>query len=530
MPKDGRRIYLLGGFRVEVDGDVVLEHSTRPAAANIVKLLAIQRRHALRREQLCATLWPQLSEDGAANALYKNLHFLRSSLLNARYTEELVATKRGAVQLATDVWIDVDEFTESASALRRGDASTELHEAALTLYGGDLLPDDLLEEWTEPHRDLLRETCQRIRRQLAGFYSINGDYERAMGVLNAMVETDKTDEAAHRELIRLLDLLGYRDRALRQYQRCRVALARELDVEPSEETEALVASVRSAPPRDMNGPLARPTVRPRYDETYTEDGVRISYWQLGEGSPLIHLPMGGLSHIQMEIEMPLTLRWYEALAQFTTLVRYDMRGFGSSNRADALIDQRSPLRDLEAVWRALGEVPVRLFATLNQSRTAIQFAARHPEAVDKVILWSSFGPRASEHFQWGKDAKFEQLKYTDWRLFVNAWAQAIWGWRMSEHARLWARMMRLGASAAALDRFNEASMGTDVLSDLPDVQAKVLVAGHTTAADSVRFAESWANGLPNAQLIVLDDFYAAWADPGICDRAIDIVRTFLETG
>ena len=41
-------------------------------------------------------------------------------------------------------------------------------------------------------------------------------------------------------------------------------------------------------------------MEPRIQYAKTEDGVNIAYWTLGKGSPLVYMPAGPLSHIQLE--------------------------------------------------------------------------------------------------------------------------------------------------------------------------------------------------------------------------------------
>ena len=55
------------------------------------------------------------------------------------------------------LWVDVDAFEQAASTARRSREPTA-YEAALDLYGGELLPADRYEEWAEEHRQRLRET------------------------------------------------------------------------------------------------------------------------------------------------------------------------------------------------------------------------------------------------------------------------------------------------------------------------------------------------------------------------------------
>ncbi len=74
-------IRLLGLFRVAVDG-VPLEERRwgRRAAKQLIKILALQPRHQLHREQLMELLWPAEDADAAANSLHKALHAARRAL------------------------------------------------------------------------------------------------------------------------------------------------------------------------------------------------------------------------------------------------------------------------------------------------------------------------------------------------------------------------------------------------------------------------------------------------------------------
>ncbi len=41
-------------------------------------------------------------------------------------------------------------------------------------------------------------------------------------------------------------------------------------------------------------------MEPRIRYAKTSDGVSIAYWTLGEGIPLVHMPQGVFSHIELE--------------------------------------------------------------------------------------------------------------------------------------------------------------------------------------------------------------------------------------
>ncbi len=73
-------------------------------------------------------------------------------------------------------------------------------------------------------------------------------------------------------------------------------------------------------------------MEPRSQYAKTKDGVSIAYWAMGDGMPLVHMPVLPFSHIQLEWQMPEIRRWYQGLARNRKHVRYDGRGSGLSDR------------------------------------------------------------------------------------------------------------------------------------------------------------------------------------------------------
>ncbi len=91
-----------------------------------------------------------------------------------------------------------------------------------------------------------------------------------------------------------------------------------------------------------------PSMQQRVQFCTTPDGVQIAYAVLGDGYPLVLVP-GWVSHLQLDFEDAARREPIEQLAQHFTLVRYDKRGTGLSDRnvSDFGIEPR--LMDLEAV-------------------------------------------------------------------------------------------------------------------------------------------------------------------------------------
>jgi len=92
-----------------------------------------------------------------------------------------------------------------------------------------------------------------------------------------------------------------------------------------------------------------PPMDPQVRYARTADDVSIAYWTFGEGPVLVVTPLVPYSHIEMEWQNPYIRRWYQRLGEFVTVVRYDGRGTGLSQRDVGDVSLEASVRDLEAV-------------------------------------------------------------------------------------------------------------------------------------------------------------------------------------
>ncbi|MCA1837217.1 MAG: tetratricopeptide repeat protein [Actinobacteria bacterium] len=237
-------IHVLGPYRVAVDGTAVDERRwSRHKPKLLVKLLALQPHHQLHREQLIELLWPDLDAVAAANNLHKAIHMARHALepeLKSAADSHFILTRGQQVVLSArgELWVDAKEFERrAAEAIRSAEAAS--YESALALYGGDLLVEDLYEDWAAARREQLRALRQELLVKLAHLYESGGEYGRSIERLKELVADDASNEEAHRRLMSLYARTGNRRQSLRQYQQCREALERELQAAPEPATVEL---------------------------------------------------------------------------------------------------------------------------------------------------------------------------------------------------------------------------------------------------------------------------------------------------
>lgn len=243
-------IHLFGVFRLRVNGKLVDGRQwSRPRPKLIVKLLALQPHRQLHREQLMELLWPELGPGAASRNLNKAIHVARRALepgLRSGGDSRFIVSRERQVLLTApgDMWVDVEEFRNLATAAM-GSQNPADYEAALETYQGDLLIEDLYEDWAAGPRERLRQLRQDLLARLAVIYEARGNYDRAISVLTNLLAEDPSNEEAHRAVMRLHAQSGNRHQALRQYRLCSEALRADLGEEPQPATVELFDQIAS---------------------------------------------------------------------------------------------------------------------------------------------------------------------------------------------------------------------------------------------------------------------------------------------
>src|SRR5512141_553990 len=107
------RIFLLGGFAIDVDGVAIpAEAWARRSAATLVKLLALADDRRLHREQVIDALWPDALVEEAGPRLHKAAHYARRALVGGAVHAEVdprsVVLRNEFVGLLPDARVTVD--------------------------------------------------------------------------------------------------------------------------------------------------------------------------------------------------------------------------------------------------------------------------------------------------------------------------------------------------------------------------------------------------------------------------------------
>lgn len=258
------RIWTLGRFQVERGGIPVPPTAWRRQAAMVLlKLLLLAERHRLPREHISSYLWPDADAATGRGNLSGALHALRRALepdLTSGARSQYLRQEGPSLVLHLDEhdWVDYHAFEALlAEAGSAGDPLPQL-EAAVALYGGDLLPEEQ-DIWCVAAREALRLRWHGVLLALAEAQAARHHLDRALSTLTRLLAADRTNEEAARRLMGMLARQGRRAEAMQIFNRLAAALEDDLGTTPAPETESLFLALQvGTAPRRRTSPASRP--------------------------------------------------------------------------------------------------------------------------------------------------------------------------------------------------------------------------------------------------------------------------------
>ena len=157
----------------------------------------------------------------------------------------------------------------------------------------------------------------------------------------------------------------------------------------------------------------------------TEDGYSIAYCVSGNGRPLVLMP-APFNNIQHYWTRLITRSLYEALSQRFTLIQYDGRGQGMSQRGlPADYTATDTERDLEAVVSKLGVASFVLMGFHNV-HVAIRYTVQNSARVAALILWNASSGTVRVDATPRPAGLLEYLPEANWEMFVDTTARTTW--------------------------------------------------------------------------------------------------------
>ena len=139
---------------------------------------------------------------------------------------------------------------------------------------------------------------------------------------------------------------------------------------------------------------------PRISYARSADGVSLAFTAVGSGPALVFLPPVPFSNLRMEWQNPLLRNAFEQLARRLTVVHYDGRGTGHSQRDVSDLSLEAMVSDLVAVADRAGLAEVSLVGQYNSCPHAIAYAARCRATVPTKLLQNIRRSGADPNMSW----------------------------------------------------------------------------------------------------------------------------------
>jgi class 3 adenylate cyclase/pimeloyl-ACP methyl ester carboxylesterase len=230
-------------------------------------------------------------------------------------------------------------------------------------------------------------------------------------------------------------------------------------------------------------------MEPQIQYCRTSDGVTIAYAVSGTGTQLLVHTSNDLT-ATLQYETQGHREWREALGQRFTVVRYDSRGTGLSDRDCKDLSIAALARDLSAVVEATAHEPFVLYAHLGGMFAAASYAAQRPHRLQQMVLW----PPPLSDLADARNSTLGRLAIADWETFTETYAHIALGWARGNVAHEFARGMRATVTQGTWLRFMRQFIepGRNALeetfADLKEIAVPTLVIQRRSYQDFPRIA------------------------------------------
>lgn len=231
-------IRAFGKTQVRVNGKLVSSAQWKTASVRELFFYLLTAQRPQTKEEIGATLWPELDTAQLKLRFKNDLYRLRHAL-----GQEVVLFEENMYRFnhAVDYDHDVDNFSNHLDKARNAERIEEriahLRSAANLRVGPYL--QDIGATWVLPERERLDRLCIDALKQLAESLRQTGSLPTAFDACQEALKIDPCREDIHRLAMQIQSERRDRLGVIWQYQACKDALHNELNVSLSRETEEL---------------------------------------------------------------------------------------------------------------------------------------------------------------------------------------------------------------------------------------------------------------------------------------------------
>lgn len=222
-------VYAFGETQILLNGRVVKKVEWRSNRAKELFFYLLDCGTGQTKEEITASLWPDLSPARVNSNFHINLYRVRRATSPGIFER---AQGQYRISPRINIWYDVAEFEHLLKPLshdRRGDMN--ILEQAVNQYQGHFM-GGFYSEWIEMRRRQLEDKYLKALSSLAEASGSSGDYDKAAALLEKFIAIDPYHDEVHCQLIEHYLARGDKVSAFRSYERYFNTVTPELEVAP----------------------------------------------------------------------------------------------------------------------------------------------------------------------------------------------------------------------------------------------------------------------------------------------------------
>lgn len=232
--------------------------------------------------------------------------------------------------------------------------------------------------------------------------------------------------------------------------------------------------------------------------------MRIAFYAEGAGPAIVCASNVVWSHLgyQVSFREYYRSRHGQGLGRGRTVVRYDARGAGLSDRSTQDFSLDAQIADLTTVVDHLGLDRFDLFGRSQATPAAITFAHRFPERVSHLILLNpfahaSYNVERSDRFRSQREAADR-----NWEEYTLMSASVGTNFADAQQARTLASWFRKAMTPASFQAFWREAVKFEVVGLLPEIKVPTLVIHSGAFNYPMEHAREVAASIPDARIFV----------------------------
>ena len=259
LPRPDLEVQFFKNLTLTFQGKQLPDLSGR-RAKSLLALLLYNHPKPVHRNELMNKFWGDSLESAARNCLNVTLCSIRKYFENQMeadqngYKPEIIIHENECYRIGKDIRVekDIDLFE---SYWKRGrqeeqskgiEAALNIYHQAFAFYRGEFLENLRFEDWASSVRERSREQWIVILDRLSSHFFEKEKYQISLNLSERMLEKDPCLEDVHRRIMQCYYKMGMRDRALKQFLKCKEILKEELSVNPGKATWDLYLEIRDA--------------------------------------------------------------------------------------------------------------------------------------------------------------------------------------------------------------------------------------------------------------------------------------------